>query len=88
MDMLKKIFPFAFKDTKTNNGLIMSIIYHVVAAFVVGILCSLVGWVVSFIPFLGALIGWILGIIGSCVGLYALIGIVLACLNRVGIITD
>ena len=25
MDLLKKIFPFAFKDTKTNNGLIISI---------------------------------------------------------------
>ena len=88
MDLLKKIFPFAFKDTKTNNGLIMSIIYHVVAAFVIGLVCGLVSWVFAFIPVLGGLISWIAGIIGSCCGLYATIGIVLACLNRFGIITD
>lgn len=88
MDLLKKIFPFAFKDTKTNNGLIIAIIYHIVAAFVVGLLCGVIGWIVGFIPILGDIIGWIVGIIGSCVGLYALIGIALAILNRLGIITD
>jgi len=88
MDLLKKIFPFAFKDTKTNNGLIMSIIYHVVAAFVLILVCSLLSWLLGPIPFLGALIKIIAGVIDSCVGLYAVIGIVLACLNRFGIITD
>ena len=88
MDLLKKIFPFTFKDTKTNNGLIMSIIYHVVAAFVVILACTLISWVVGFIPVLGGLIAVIAGIIDSCCGLYATIGIVLACLNRFGIITD
>jgi len=71
MDILKKYFPHAFKATELNAFIITLIIYiliDVVCGFVIGLLAK--------IPVLGI----IFGLLGSLVGLYALIGVVLSIL--------
>ena len=77
MDTLKKIFPHAFKATELKAFIVSLIIYiliDIVCGFVIGLLAK--------IP----LIGIIFSILGSIVGLYALIGIVLAILVFVKVI--
>ena len=71
MDALKKFFPHAFKATELSKLIITIIIYiliDIVCGFVIGLLAQL--------PILGI----IFGLLGSLVGLYAFVGIVLALL--------
>lgn len=71
MDALKKIFPHAFKATELTPFIVSLVIYvlvDVVCGFVIGLLAKL--------PILGV----IFSILGSVVGLYALVGIVLSIL--------
>ena len=71
MDALKKFFPHAFKATELSKLIITIIIYlliDVVCGFVIGLLAKL------------PIIGIIFGLLGSLVGLYATVGIVLAIL--------
>ena len=78
MDILKKIFPFAFKvEAKETNSLVTSIIIHVGAAIAYSIVSALLGWLLSKVPFVGAL----LGMLGSLVGLYCTGGVVLSVLK-------
>ena len=71
MDILKKYFPHAFKATELSAFIITLIVYaliDVVCGFVIGLLAK--------IP----IVGIIFSLIGSLVGIYALVGIVLAVL--------
>jgi len=71
MDALKKFFPHAFKATELSKLIITIIIYlliDVVCGFVIGLLAKL------------PIIGIIFGLLGSLVGLYAFVGIVLSIL--------
>lgn len=71
MDMLKKFFPHAFKATEVKAFIISLVIYcliDIVCGFVIGLLAK--------IPVLGI----IFSLIGSLVGLYALVGVVLSIL--------
>ena len=72
MDMLKKYFPFSFKAKDVKDLVINIVIYLVVS--IVG------GWVLGLI---GAIpvIGLIADLIGALLGLYCLVGIVLALLD-------
>ena len=71
MDMLKRFFPHAFRAKELAAFIITLIIYvliDVVCGFVIGLLAKL------------PIIGIVFGLLGSLVGLYALIGIVLSIL--------
>lgn len=71
MDMLKKFFPHAFKATEVKAFIISLVIYcliDIVCGFVIGLLAK--------IPVLGI----IFSLLGSLVGLYALVGVVLSIL--------
>ena len=85
MDTLKKIFPRAFK-TDSIGALVVNIIVFVV----IGAIASAVIWLATaiggWIPFLGDLIAWLLGIVGSLVGLYVFVAIVLSVLNFLKIV--
>lgn len=77
MDILKKIFPTAFKATDVKPLIISLIIYvliDIVCGFVIGLLAK--------IPILGI----IFSLLGSIVGLYALVGVVLSILVFVKVI--
>ena len=71
MDMAKKYFPHAFCAKELNSFIITLVVYiliDVICGFVIGLLAKI------------KLIGIIFSILGTVVGLYALIGIVLAVL--------
>ena len=71
MDLAKKLFPQAFR-AKTTAGLIVTLIIYVL----IDVVCGFVIGLLAKIPLLGV----IFSILGSVVGLYALIGIVLSIL--------
>ncbi|MBQ8356991.1 MAG: hypothetical protein IJX39_04185 [Clostridia bacterium] len=79
MDFLKKLWPTPFKIEKGNvaSFLIQLIIFIIITA-VVGVLIG----VLSGIP----IIGIIFSIVGSLMGLYTLIGIVLCVLRFAGVV--
>lgn len=66
MDMLKKFFPYSF-GAKDVAALVIKIIVYVVAS-------ALLGFVLGIIPFIG-------GILGTLVGLYCTAGWVIALLD-------
>ena len=77
MDAIKKYFPFAFKATELKPFIIALVIYaliDVVCGFVLGLLAK--------IPVIGILFS----LVGTLVGLYALVGIVLCILVFVKVI--
>ena len=80
MDTLKKIFPLSFGASDVA-GLVIKIIIYIVVAAIGGIIIGLAAAVLALIPFIGGVLAWLVGSIGSLVGLYSLIGIVLTCLD-------
>ncbi len=79
MDMLKKFFPDAFRSKDVNSFIVTLVIYGVIA-----ILSGLVFGLLAKIP----LIGILFSLIGAVVGLYAIVGIVLAILVFTKIIQE
>ncbi len=79
MDLLKMIWPTAFmvkeKDVAT---LVIHIVIFLVASIVVGAVMSFLMWI--------PLVNIIFGLIGSLVGLYCLVGIILSILKFVNIV--
>ena len=69
MDTLKRFFPLSFKFAKDVANLIIGIIIYVVIGAVAPAILGILG----FLP----IIGWILGIVSSLVGIYCLAGIVI-----------
>lgn len=87
MEILKKFWPYSFKVEKKNvSSLVVNLIVWVVGAFIAGIILWLATALTGWIPVIGALIGIIVGIIGSAIELYSLIGIVLAILVFVDVL--
>lgn len=80
MDTLKKIFPRAFK-TDSVGALVVNIIVFVVIGVIASILLGLTGLISGWIPGVGLLVAWLIGIAGTIVDLYVVIAIVLSILN-------
>jgi hypothetical protein len=78
MDTLKKLFPLSFGNKKDIGALIINILIHLVADIVAGLVIGLL----SGLP----LIGWLFGLVGSLVGLYFTVGIILSILNYLKIL--
>ena len=81
MDFLKKFWPYAMKERKSGGDLAIAIIIYLVAIILASAVIALAGLLVGWIPVVGAIIGWLLGIVSSLVGLYCLAGIVFAILS-------
>ena len=77
MDTLKKFFPLSFKYTDDVAKLIVGIIIYIVISIVAGALVGLAALLLIWIPVVGALILWALGLVSSLVGIYCLAGIVI-----------
>ena len=69
MDLLKNIFPLSFRLADTVANLIIGILIYIVVSVVVGAVIGVLAWI--------PLIGWLLSLVGSLVGLYCLAGIVI-----------
>ncbi len=72
MDKLKQLFPLSFRGTEMKDMIVSVILYIVVAA-----IASVLIWVVALIP----IVNLVVGIVGTLVDIYVLVGIVLAVLN-------
>ena len=77
MDALKKIFPLSFKRTDTAGDLIIGILIYIVVGIIASAVITLATMIGGWIPVVGAILGWALGVVGSLVGLYTLAGIVI-----------
>lgn len=77
MDTLKKFFPTAFKATELKDFIISLVIY-----VVIDVICGIVLGLFAKLP----LVGIIFSLLGSIVGLYAFVGIVLSILVFVKVI--
>ena len=71
MDILKKLWPFSFRAKDVSNLIISLLIY-----IVIDIVCGVVIGLLAKLP----LVGWLFGIVGGLVGLYAFVGIVVTVL--------
>jgi uncharacterized membrane protein len=78
MDMLRKFFPFAFKEKKDIVALVIHIILHIVADAVLGVVIGLIAWI--------PIIGWIIGALSGLIGLYIFISLVLCILDYLKIL--
>lgn len=73
--MLKTLFPVSF-GTKDVTALVIRTIIYVLLAIVAGAIVALATMLVGWIPVVGAIVGWVLGVVGSILGLYFLAAIV------------
>lgn len=72
---LKKYFPVSYEKS-LFGAIIKYLVVVIVASLLIWLSTALTGW----IPVVGGLIGWILGIVSALVDLYAVAGIVIAVL--------
>ncbi len=77
MEMLQKIFPLSFKKAGSVADLIIGIILYVIIGALAGALIALAGLLTVWIPLVGLLIGWVLGIISTIVEIWVVAGIVI-----------
>ena len=77
MEALKKFFPMSFKRTDSVANLIVGILLYLLAGIVVGALIWLATAITGWIPVVGTLIGWVLGVVSTIAELYILAGIVI-----------
>jgi CHASE2 domain-containing sensor protein len=83
MDILKKFFPIAFQTVqKDTNSLVKAIVIHAVVLVAYSVLTAILGW------FLPEFISWLLGLLGSVIGLYCTGGIVLSVLRYCNVLKD
>ena len=77
MDLLKKLFPLSFR-LKDVTALVIAIIIYVVVDVIVGDFVGLLWWI--------PIVGLLLSAVASLIGLYTIIGIVLAVLDFFGVL--
>ena len=88
MDALKKLFPLSFKFSKDVANLIIGIIVYLVVGAIVAGLIVLATLLTSWIPVVGKLVGWALGVVSSLIGIYVLAGIIILVLAFAKVIKD
>lgn len=64
MDVLKKIFPYAF-GTKDVTGLVIKVIVQVVVGGVIDIALGLIGQI-SLFSFIAGALAWLIGVYFTC----------------------
>ena len=77
MELLKKYFPFAFKATEVQPFIISLVVYALI-----DVVCGVIIGLLAKLP----IVGIIFSLLGSLIGLYALVGIVLSILVFVKVV--
>ena len=89
MDLLKKIWAFSFTVKKKDvTSLVVNLIIWIIAAAIAGLVLWLATAITGWIPVVGWLVGILVGIIGTVVEIYSLVGIVLSILNFCDVLKD
>lgn len=77
MDKLKKFFPISFKYTADGTALAIGIILYVILGIVFGAVIALSGFLTSWIPVVGDVIGILLNAVSMLAEAYVVGGIVI-----------
>ncbi len=77
MDTLKKLFPLSFKYSDSVANLIIGILIYLVIGVVAGLIIGFAGLLTVWIPVIGAVIAFILGLASSLAEVYIFAGIVI-----------
>ena len=88
MNVLKKIFPLSWNFTKSTANFVVGIIVHLLLGVIFSLVAGLAGFIVGWIPFVGDVLIWALGVIGSLIGIYSLVGLILLILVFCKVIKD
>ena len=88
METLKKFFPLSFKRLDSVANLVIGILIYLLVGLVAGALIALSTLIVIWIPVIGAIIGWALGVVSSLIGLYVLAGIIIQILAYCKVFKD
>ena len=89
MDLLKKIWAFYFTVKKKDvTSLVVNLIIWIIAAAIAGLVLWLATAITGWSPVVGWLVGILVGIIGTVVEIYSLVGIVLSILNFCDVLKD
>ena len=88
METLKKFFPLSFKRLDSVANLVIGILIYLLVGLVAGALIALSTMIVGWIPVIGAIIGWALGVVSSLIGLYVLAGIIIQILAYCKVFKD
>lgn len=88
MDFIKKFWGLSWKFSKDVPNLIIGIIVYLCLGFIVGLAIWLATALTGWIPVVGALIAWVLGVVSSLTGVYSLIGLILLILVFCKVIKD
>lgn len=78
MNMLKPFFPLVFVPKKDVLALVINIVLHIIADAIAGLVIAILG----SLP----LIGWAFTVVGSIIGLYFLVSLVLSILDYLNIL--
>ena len=79
MEILQALWPTAFKVKKKDAT---SLIVQIICMIILFAIASVAIWILVKIP----IVGWIVGVVGGLLDLYALIGIVLCVLNYLDVL--
>ncbi len=88
METLKKIFPLSFKRLDSVASLVIGILIYLAVGVVAGLLIALSTLIVGWIPVIGPIVGWALGVVSSVFGLYVLVGIIIQILAYCKVFKD
>jgi hypothetical protein len=78
MGMFKPFFPLAFVPKKDVIALVINIVMHIIADAIAGLVIAGLGGL--------PLIGWAFSLVGSVIGLYFLVSLVLSILDYFNIL--
>ena len=81
MDILKKFWPYSFRERTEVSQLVIAVIIYVVLGAVCAAVISLSGELVRWIPLLGVVLNVLFSFVGSLCSIYLTAGIVFTFLS-------
>lgn len=76
MSLLKKWFPISFSRSKSVVDMIIGIILYILIGIVAGLLIWVATLLTGWIPAVGGIIAWLLGIVSTIVEVWVVAGII------------
>ena len=81
MDLIKKLWPTPFKIKKGN------LISFLVQLLIFLIICAVIGWLFTVLSKI-AIVGVVFYVVGSLMGIYAIVGAILCVLRFIGVVGE
>ena len=88
MNILRKYFPLSFRKLYNVADLVVCVIIYVVAALVSTAILGVTAYFLTFLPVIGPVAAWTVGILGTSANLYCVGGAVIAILYYNNVLKD